>query len=66
MSAEAISNFFSFPTRTRPSHLRKGTVVPKVALVGEAVPDVSQLVLLDVLLDRVEDFFFADLAYGQP
>jgi hypothetical protein len=30
-------------------------------MVGKAIPDVAELALLDVLLDRVEDFFFRDL-----
>jgi hypothetical protein len=32
------------------SYLREGTVVPEVALVGEAIADESQLALLDILL----------------
>ena len=41
--------------------LRKGTVVPDVTLVREAVADESQLALLDVLLDRVKGLIFGDL-----
>lgn len=41
--------------------LGEGTVVPQVALVGEAVSDVSQLALLDVLLDGVEELVLGDL-----
>jgi hypothetical protein len=37
--------------------LREGTIVPKVALVGEAVADESKLALLDVLFNRVEKLF---------
>jgi hypothetical protein len=45
-----------------PSHLREGTVVPEVALVGEAVPHVAELALLDVLLDGVERLLLGDLS----
>jgi hypothetical protein len=43
------------------SHLREGTVVPEVALVGEAVAHVAELALLDVLLDGVERLLLGDL-----
>jgi len=43
------------------SYLREGTVVPEVTLVREAVADESKLALLNVLLDRVEEFFLGDL-----
>jgi hypothetical protein len=43
------------------SHLWEGTVVPEVALVGEAVPHVAELALLDVLLDGVECLLLGDL-----
>jgi hypothetical protein len=43
------------------SHLREGTVVPEVALVGEAVADEAELALLDVLLDGVELLLLGDL-----
>ena len=45
------------------SHLREGTVVPKISLVGEAVPDVAELALLDVLLDGVERLLLRDLLF---
>jgi hypothetical protein len=47
------------------THLGESTIVPQIALVGEAVPNKSQLALLDVLLDGVEEFVFGDLGYGQ-
>jgi hypothetical protein len=43
------------------SHLRESTVVPEVSLVGEAVPDVAELALLDVLLDGIEGLLLGDL-----
>jgi len=43
------------------SYLGEGTVVPEVALVGEAVADVSKLALLGVLLNGVEEFLLRDL-----
>jgi hypothetical protein len=43
------------------SYLRECTVVPKVTLVGEAVADETELALLDVLLDGVEEFLLGDL-----
>jgi hypothetical protein len=43
------------------SYLREGSVVPEVALVGEAVPHEAQLALLDVLFDGVERLLFGDL-----
>ena len=39
----------------------EGTVVPEVALVGEAVADETELALLDVLLDGVQEVIFGDL-----
>ena len=39
----------------------EGTIVPEVAFVREAVADEAKLALLDVLLDRVKEFFFRDL-----
>ena len=42
-------------------YLREGTIVPEITLVGEAVPDVSELAFLDVLLNGVEGLFLADL-----
>lgn len=46
------------------TYAREGTVVPEVALVGEAVADETQLALLGVLLDGVEEFLLGDLAIG--
>jgi hypothetical protein len=43
------------------SYLGESTVVPEVALVREAVPHEAELALLDVLLDWVEGFLFANL-----
>lgn len=42
-------------------YLGEGTVVPEVALVGEAVANVAELALLDVLLDGVERLLLGDL-----
>lgn len=39
----------------------KCSVVPKVALVWEAIAHVSQFALLHILLDGVEEFLFGDL-----
>lgn len=39
----------------------KGAIVPDIALVWEAVSNKSELALLDILLDRVEELFFRDL-----
>lgn len=41
--------------------LGEGTVVPEVALVGEAVADETQLALLGVLLDGVQGLILGDL-----
>lgn len=41
--------------------LGEGTIVPEVALMGEAVADVAELALLDVLLDGVEELILGDL-----
>lgn len=46
------------------SHLRKGTIVPEVALVGKAVSDEAEFALLDVLLDGVEELLLGDLVGG--
>ena len=46
-------------------YLGEGTVVPQVALVGEAVADISELALLDVLLDGVEELLLGDLGNRQ-
>ena len=45
-------------------YLGKGTIVPDVALVGEAVGDEAKLALLDVLLDGVELLVLGDLELG--
>jgi hypothetical protein len=44
-------------------YLREGTVVPQIALVGEAVADISELALLDILLNRVEELLLGDLVH---
>lgn len=41
--------------------LREGTVVPEVTLVGEAVTDVTELALLNILFDGVEELLLGDL-----
>ena len=41
--------------------LGEATVVPKVALVREAVADEAELALLDVLLDGVQELLLGDL-----
>jgi hypothetical protein len=46
---------------TRITHLRECSVVPKIAVMGEAVSDVAELSLLDVLLDWVHQLFLRDL-----
>lgn len=43
------------------AYLGEGTVVPEVALVGEAVADEAKLALLDVLLDGVKELLLGDL-----
>ena len=43
------------------TYAREGTVVPEVALVGEAVADETKLSLLDVLLNWIESFLLGDL-----
>lgn len=45
------------------TYLREGTVVPEITLVGEAVTDIPQLALLDILLDGVEEFLLRDLGW---
>lgn len=42
-------------------YLGKGTIVPKVTLMGEAVAYVAKLSFLDVLFDRVQWLLFGDL-----
>jgi hypothetical protein len=44
--------------------LGESTVVPDVAMVGEAIPDVSQFTLFDILLDRIKRLLFGDLHLG--
>jgi len=44
--------------------LRECTIIPEVTLVREAVADITELALLDVLLDWVEGLFLADLHLG--
>lgn len=46
------------------THLGESTVVPDVAVVGEAVADESEFALLDVLLDGVEGLLLGDLHLG--
>ena len=46
------------------AHLGEGTVVPDVAVVGEAVADEAEAALLDVLLDGVEGLLLGDLHLG--
>jgi hypothetical protein len=45
------------------TYLWKSTIVPQVALVGEAVADETQFTLLDVLFDRVQEFLFRNLGF---
>lgn len=45
-------------------YLGESTVVPDVPVVGEAIPDVAQSTLLDVLLDRIEYFLFGNFHLG--
>jgi hypothetical protein len=45
----------------RVSYLRECTIVPEVPLVREAVADETELALLDILLDGVEEFLLGDL-----
>jgi hypothetical protein len=49
------------PNIKRP-YPREGTIIPEIALVREAVANETKLALLDILLDRVEELFFGDLA----
>lgn len=43
------------------AYLGEGTVVPEVTLVGEAVTDETELALLDILLDGVQELLLGDL-----
>jgi hypothetical protein len=47
------------------TYLGEGTVVPEIALVGEAVTDEAELALLGVLLDGVEELVLGDLGACQ-
>lgn len=42
-------------------YLRESAIVPKIALVGEAVADIAKLALLDVLFDGVQELILGDL-----
>lgn len=53
MSAEAISTCVGSDIGLASSHLRESTIVPEVALVGEAVAHKAELALLGVLEDGV-------------
>ncbi len=44
--------------------MRESTIVPDVAMMGEAVANVTQSTLLDILLDGVEGLFFRDLHFS--
>lgn len=44
--------------------MRKSTIVPNITMMREAVANVTQSTLLDVLLDGVEGLFFADLHFS--
>ena len=46
------------------TNLREGTVVPDVAVVGEAVANETQTALLDVLFDRIEWLLLGDLEFS--
>jgi hypothetical protein len=46
------------------TYAREGAVVPEVALVGEAVADETELALLGVLLDGVQELVLGDLDCG--
>lgn len=48
--------------KERGSYSRKSTIIPEVTLVWEAVANEAEFAFLDVLFDRVEKFFFGDLA----
>ncbi len=47
-----------------PSDLRECSIVPDVAVVGEAVVDVAWFPVLDILLDWVEGFLLVNLGRG--
>ena len=46
------------------TNLRESTVVPDVTMVREAVPNIAQLALLDVLFDGIEGLLLGDLHLG--
>lgn len=46
-------------------NLREGAIVPDVAVVGEAIVNVTKFALLNVLLDWVQLLLFADLENQQ-
>ena len=50
--------------QTNGTYLRESTVVPDVTVVREAVADVAEAALLDVLLDGVKGLLFGDLHLG--
>jgi hypothetical protein len=43
------------------TYFGESTIVPEVALVGEAVANKPKLAFLDILLDRVQELVFGDL-----
>jgi hypothetical protein len=61
MSATAVSIASLADIGLASSHLREGTVVPEIALVGEAVAHIAELALFNVLLDGVERLLLRDL-----
>lgn len=44
-----------------PAYLREGTIIPEVAVMREAIANISELALLYILLDGVQWFLFRDL-----
>ena len=46
------------PKLVLPTYLRKSTIIPEIAVMREAIANVSELTLLDVLLDGVHWFLF--------
>jgi len=44
--------------------LRESTIVPDVTMVGEAIANVTQSALFDILFDGVKGLFFTDLHLG--
>lgn len=43
------------------TYARKSAVVPEITLMRETVANVTEFTLLDILLDRVEEFILGDL-----